>query len=45
VDTDSREEAEEFVRNDPFSKAGLFESLVITRWRKAFFDGQRLVDL
>jgi hypothetical protein len=45
VDTDSREEAEEFVRNDPFSKAGLFESLVITRWRKAFFDGKRLVDL
>ncbi|MDE0595903.1 MAG: YciI family protein [Akkermansiaceae bacterium] len=45
VDTDNREEAEEFVRNDPFSKAGLFESLMITRWRKAFFDGERLVDL
>ena len=45
VDTESREEAEEFVRNDPFSKAGLFESVVITRWRKAFFDEERLVDL
>ncbi len=45
VDTESREEAEEFVRSDPFSKVGLFDSVVITRWRKAFFNGERLVDL
>jgi len=45
VDTEKRKEAEEFVRNDPFSDADLFESVVITRWRKAFFNGERLVDL
>lgn len=43
LDTDDREEAENFVANDPFGRAGLFESVSVTRWRKAFFDGQRLV--
>lgn len=45
IDTDSREIAEAFVRDDPFSKAGLFESVLVTRWRKAFFNFERLVDL
>lgn len=45
VDTGSREEAEEFVKGDPFSEAGLFEKVVITRWRKAFFNRERLVEL
>ena len=43
VDTDDRNEAERFIANDPFSKAGLFEKVTITRWRKAFFDKQRLI--
>lgn len=43
VDTDDRKEAERFIANDPFSKAGLFEKVTITRWRKAFFDKQRLI--
>ncbi len=43
VDTDDRKEAEEFIANDPFTKAGLFESVTISRWRKAFFNGERLV--
>ncbi len=43
VDTDDRSEAERFIANDPFSKAGLFEKVTVTRWRKAFFDKQRLV--
>ncbi len=43
VDTDDREEAENFIANDPFSRAGLFESVTVTRWRKAFFNGERLV--
>lgn len=43
VDTDDRQEAERFIANDPFTKAGLFEKVTVTRWRKAFFDKQRLV--
>ncbi len=45
LDLESREAAENFVRNDPFSKAGLFSEVLITRWRKAFFDRERLVAL
>ena len=43
VDTDERKEAQKFIDNDPFTKAGLFESVTITRWRKAFFDKVRLI--
>ena len=43
VDTDDRKEAERFIAGDPFSRAGLFEKVTITRWRKAFFDKQRLI--
>ncbi|WP_108660366.1 YciI family protein [Acuticoccus kandeliae] len=46
VDTDSREEAESFVAQDPFSKAGLPGRIVATRWRKAFFNFEdRMADL
>ncbi len=45
IETDDREVAEAFVRDDPFSAAGLFESVTITRWRKAFFNFERLVEL
>ena len=45
VDLESREAAEAFVRNDPFSEAGLFSEILITRWRKAFFNRERLVEL
>jgi uncharacterized protein len=38
VDTDDRKVAEEFIANDPFSQAGLFAKVTITRWRKAFFN-------
>lgn len=43
VDTDDRAEAERFINDDPFTKAGLFEKITVTRWRKAFFDGKKLV--
>lgn len=43
VDTEDRKEAERFIADDPFSKAGLFEKVTVTRWRKAFFDKQRLI--
>lgn len=43
LDTDDRKEAEDFIANDPFSRGGLFESVTVTRWRKAFFNFERLV--
>jgi uncharacterized protein YciI len=43
VDTDDRKEAEDFIANDPFTKAGLFTDIKVTRWRKAFFNFERLV--
>ena len=43
VDTDDRAEAEAFIENDPFTKAGLFESVTVTRWRKAFFNFEKLI--
>jgi uncharacterized protein len=43
VDTDDRKEAEDFIANDPFTKAGLFSDIKVRRWRKAFFNYERLV--
>lgn len=43
VDTDDRAEAERFIADDPFTKAGLFETVTVTRWRKAFFNFERLI--
>jgi uncharacterized protein len=43
VDTEDRDDAENFIAEDPFSKAGLFERVKVTRWRKAFLDGRYLL--
>ncbi len=43
VDTDERKEAEAFIANDPFTKAGLFEKVAVSRWRKAYFNKQKLI--
>jgi uncharacterized protein YciI len=43
VDTDERKEAEAFLKGDPFDKVGLFAKVEIRRWRKAFYNKQRLV--
>lgn len=43
VDTDDRKEAEAFIAADPFAKAGLFEKVTVTRWRKAYFNKQKLI--
>ena len=43
VDTDDRAEAQAFIDNDPFAKAGLFETATVTRWRKGFFDRENLI--
>jgi|TARA_B100000809_G_scaffold259288_1_gene304013 uncharacterized protein YciI len=45
VEFETREEVEAFVRDDPFWNAGVFGDITITRWRKAFLDGERLVSL
>ncbi len=45
IDTDDRAEAEAFLEADPFTRAGLFTSVTITKWRKAFFNFERLIDL
>lgn len=42
-DSEDRAEVEEFVANDPFTKADLFESVTISRCRKAFFNYERLI--
>ncbi|MGH6885862.1 MAG: YciI family protein [Geminicoccales bacterium] len=43
VDTDERKEAEAFIAGDPFTKAGLFEKVTVSRWRKAYFNKQKLI--
>ncbi len=43
VDTEDRAEAEAFAAADPFTKAGLFESVTVTRWRKAYFNFENLL--
>ena len=40
VDLDTRDEAERFIADDPFSRVQLFERVAITRWRKAYLAGQ-----
>lgn len=38
-------EAEQYIANDPFAKADLFERIEIQPWRKAFLDGKRYVEI
>ncbi|MGQ3672502.1 YciI family protein [Xanthobacter sp. TB0136] len=37
---ETRQEAEAFIEADPFFRAGLFERVFFTRWRKAYLDGR-----
>lgn len=39
VDTESEAEARKMIEADPFYKAGLFQRVNVTRWRKAYVDG------
>ncbi|MGL4291836.1 MAG: YciI family protein [Phreatobacter sp.] len=43
LDIDSREEAENFVKADPFYTGGLYKNPTITRWRKAFYDRKAFI--
>ena len=40
LDVETRAEAETFIAKDPFTQEGLFAEIRISRWRKAFIDGQ-----
>ncbi|CAM3537224.1 MULTISPECIES: YciI family protein [Halomonas] len=40
VDLESREEAERFIKADPFHKAELFAEVNIVRWRQAYLNRQ-----
>jgi uncharacterized protein YciI len=40
LDVDTREAADSFIKADPFYKVGLFERVVVARWRKAYLSGQ-----
>ena len=42
IDTDDEAVARDFAENDPFNKAGLFETVTVTTWRKAFFNFENL---
>jgi uncharacterized protein YciI len=42
LDVEERAAAEAFIAGDPFTKAGVFADIAITRWRKGFFDHRRL---
>ncbi|MET3918984.1 uncharacterized protein YciI [Variovorax sp. OAS795] len=41
LDTEDRQAAETFAREDPFNSGGLFASVQVMPWRKSFFDGLR----
>lgn len=43
LDVEDRASAEAFINADPFTRAGLFATIEVTRWRKAFFDYECLV--
>lgn len=40
LDVDTREEAEAFINEDPFMKAGLAKTLVITKWNPRYLAGK-----
>ncbi|SJN14333.1 hypothetical protein CZ787_14620 [Halomonas citrativorans] len=39
LDCETRDAAQAFIDDDPFSQADLFERVVICLWRKAYLDG------
>ena len=40
MDLETREAAQAFIAADPFSKVDLFSEVRITRWRKAYLNGE-----
>ena len=42
LDVEDRAAAEAFANSDPYAVAGVFGTIVVTRWRKGFFDFARV---
>ena len=42
LDTESRQEAIDYIENDPFFLNGIFSKYTVNRWRKAIFDYKRV---
>lgn len=42
LDTESRQEAVDYIENDPFFLNGIFSEYTIKRFRKAIFDHKRI---
>ena len=42
LDVATRAEAEGYITNDPFYKAGIFSAYTIHRWKKFIFDHKRV---
>ncbi len=42
LDAESRQEAIDYIENDPFFVNGIFSKYTINRWRKAIFDHKRV---
>lgn len=43
VDVETSAQAEELIQQDPFYIHGLFSNVEITRWRKAYLDGNKFI--
>mgnify|MGYP001979673941 FL=1 len=42
LDTEDRAVAKEFAESDPYYKVGLYESVIIRRWKQTIRDGARI---
>ena len=42
IDVETRQEAVDYIENDPFRKAGVFKDYAIRRWKKFVWDGVRV---
>jgi uncharacterized protein YciI len=42
LDTEIRQDAVDYIENDPFFLNGIFSTYTIRRWKKAVFDHQRV---
>lgn len=43
IDVETRAGAQKIIEADPFYRNGLFSDVRITRWRKAYLDGQNFL--
>lgn len=42
LDTETRQDAIDYIENDPFFLNGIFTDYKVNRWRKFIFDGRRV---